>query len=96
VADLRPIEFPDDLRTHNLSEQELAPLSPQQQAIAKDWNIMKRQSDWMVNRIVEIHNILVEHDKALDQWKFWLKIGSILASLSGAVLVWLLKSGGGH
>lgn len=94
MADLKAIKFPEDLREHNLSEQELAPLTPQQQALAKDWNVIKRQSEWTMNKIVDIHNLLVEHDSLLEQWKFWLKMLTIVSAGGGGVsglLYFLLK-----
>lgn len=78
MADLKPIEYPDDLRAHNLSEQELVKLSPGDQALAKDWNVIKRQNEWMGGQIVTIYNIMVEHDKLLDTWKFWFRLLAIL------------------
>ena len=85
MADLKPIEFPEELRHHNLSEQELAPLNDQQRALAKDWNVIKRQNEWLIYRVVDIHNVIVEHDRALDTWKFWLKVFTIASSGSGAL-----------
>ena len=100
MAELKPITFPEHLRHHNLSEQELAPLTDQQKALAKDWNVIKRQSEWMVNEIVELHNIMVEHDAALATWKFWFKVvTTITGGGTGllALIYWALKqSGGGH
>lgn len=101
MADLKPIEFPDELKRHNLTEQELAPLTPQQQALAKDWNVIKRQSDWMIQHIVNIHNIMVDHDKKLEDLWFWFKLMTLLtgggSALVGAI-IWLVKNsaGGGH
>lgn len=97
MADMKPIAFPEELKHHNLSEQELAPLSAQQQALAKDWNVIKRQSEWTMNRIVEIHNLLVDHDKELELWKFWFKVVTLLTGGGGgllAVLYWAAQHGG--
>lgn len=98
MADLKPIEFPEDLRFHNLSEQELSPLTPQQQALAKDWNVIKRQNEWMISQIVVIYNIMVDHDRILEAWKFWFRLLAILtgggtgvAALLYAVLELLKK-----
>lgn len=97
MADLRPIEFPDELKRHNLSEQELAPLNDQQKALAKDWNVMKRQVEWVVNRTVDLHNLAVDHDKKLEDLWFWFKLMTTLTGGGGALagaIYWLAKGSG--
>lgn len=89
MADLKPIIFPEDLRAHNLSEQELSPLTPQQQALAKDWNVIKRQNEWTISQIVAIYNIMVDHDKMLEAWKFWFRLLAILGG-GGAGLIYAI------
>lgn len=100
MADLKPIEFPDELKRHNLSEQELAPLNEQQKALAKDWNVMKRQVEWVVNRTVDLHNLAVDHDKKLEDLWFWFKLMTMLTGGGGALvgtIWWVVKnSGAGH
>lgn len=86
MADLEPIHYPEHLNQHSLTEQELASLSPAQQAMAKDWNILRRQMEWNTNQLVRIHNILVEHDKSLEIWKRVIWLGSVVISISGIVL----------
>lgn len=97
MADLKPIEFPEELKRHNLSEQELAPLNEQQKALAKDWNVMKRQMEWLINHQVTVHNLLVDHDKELVDMRFWFKLISLVfgggAGVVG-VVYWLAKSSG--
>lgn len=98
MADMKPIPFPEHLKTHNLSEQELAGMDEKQKALAKDWNIIKRQNEWMMLRIIEIHNIMVDHDNALEQWKYWFKTITMLTGGGGgllAVIYWVVKHGGG-
>ncbi len=98
MADLKEITYPEYLRVHNLSEQELAPLTPQQQALAKDWNVIKRQQEWMISHIVTIHNIAVDHDKTLETWKFWFKIVTMFTGGGGGLLAaiyWVAHKGGG-
>jgi hypothetical protein len=97
MADLNPIKFPDELRNHNLTEQELAPLTPQQQALAKDWNVIKRQIEWTMGHVVTIHNLMVEHDRALETWKLWLKVGGFLVGGGSGVAYVIVKliNGGG-
>lgn len=85
MADLKPIEYPHHLNETNLTEQELVNLSPSQQALAKDWNVVNRKLDWTMNRIVELYNLIVEHDHLLDIWKFWIKLASVLFGTSGLV-----------
>ncbi len=97
MADLRNLEFPDDLRQHNLSAQELEPLTPQQQALAKDWNVIKRQSEWTMQKILVIHNLLVDHDLAIEAWKFWFKLTTMLTGGGAglvAIIYWVAKQGG--
>lgn len=97
MADLKPIEFPDELKRHNLSEQELAPLNDPQRALAKDWNVMKRQMEWLINHHVELHNLAVDHDKKLTDLWFWFKVVTTVFGGGGgmfAVIYWLAKSAG--
>jgi hypothetical protein len=99
MADLKPIEFPEELKRHNLSEQELSPLTPQQQALAKDWNVIKRQMEWIINHDVMLHNILVDHDKKLEDLWFWFKVVTILTGGGGSligIITWLTKASGIH
>lgn len=99
MADLKPIEFPEELKRHNLSEQELSPLTLQQQALAKDWNVIKRQMEWIINHDVMLHNILVDHDKKLEDLWFWFKVVTILTGGGGSligIITWLTKASGIH
>jgi hypothetical protein len=99
MADLKPIEFPEELKRHNLSEQELSPLTPQQQALAKDWNVIKRQIEWIINHDVMLHNILADHDKKLEDLWFWFKVVTILTGGGGSligIITWLTKASGIH
>lgn len=98
MADLKPIAFPEHLKTHNLSEQEQAGMTDAQKALARDWNIIKRQNEWMMLQIVEIRNIVVDHDSSLDTWKYWFKTISLLTGGGSgllAVIYWVVKHGGG-
>ena len=87
MADLKPIEFPSHLTVHNLSEQELGIMTPQQQALAKDWNIIKRQNEWMMARLVAIHNVMVEHDALLDIFKKVLWLVGLLGASGGGIFM---------
>lgn len=91
MADLKPIEYPAHLLNHNLTEQELAPMSEQQRALAKDWNVLKRQIDWLVREAVEQHNVLVEHDNLLDTWKKWLWLSTLVAGGGGGGFYVIMK-----
>ena len=60
-----------------------------QRALAKDWNVIKRQMEWSLERQVEQYNLLVQHDVLLETWKKWLWISSILLGGStGTGLLW--------
>jgi hypothetical protein len=102
MADMKPIELPEELKRHNLTEQELTPLNEPQRAIAKDWNVMKRQVEWTVYHVVEVHNIMVDHDKKLEDLWFWFKLITLLTGGGGTLvglIIWAVKSsagGGGH
>lgn len=95
MADLKPIEFPEELKRHNLTEQELAPLNDPQRALAKDWNVMKRQVEWSVNHIVDLRNLAVDHDKKLEDLWFWFKLMTMLTGGGGALvgaIIWVVKN----
>ena len=98
MAEIRPIEFPEYLNRHTLTEQELAALTASQQALAKDWNIINRKVDWIIQELVEQHNVIVEHDKLLDTFKRWLWLSSLTVggggTIGGAIYL-ILKSHGG-
>lgn len=99
MADLKSIEFPEELKRHNLTEQELAPLNDQQKALAKDWNVMKRQVEWTVNHVVDLHNLAVDHDRKLGDLWFWFKLMTTLTgggSALGGIIYWVLTKGSGH
>jgi len=42
-----------------------ANMSPEQIALAKDWNIMLNKVNWMIRQYIEDRNVLVEHDSQL-------------------------------
>lgn len=97
MADLRPIEFPEHLNRHTLTEQELANLTAPQQALAKDWNIINRKIDWMIHELVEQHNVLVQHDALLETFKKWLWLSGLTlggGGTIGASIWYILKHGG--
>jgi hypothetical protein len=99
MADLKRLEFPDELRHHSLSEQELSPLSPAQQALAKDWNVIKRQTEWTMNKVIDIHNLMVDHDRELETVKFWIKLVSFGFGGGGSIigfLYFISTKFGGH
>jgi hypothetical protein len=98
MADLRPIEYPEQLNRHTLTEQELANLTPPQQALAKDWNIINRKIDWMIHELVEQHNVLVQHDALLDTFKKWLWLSGLSIGGTGTVggIIWAILKFGGH
>lgn len=87
MADLKPIEYPAHLTVHNLTEQELGLLTPQQQALAKDWNIIKRQNEWILGTLVRVHNIQVEHDNLLDTFKKCLWLAGLIGASGGGVFM---------
>lgn len=66
--EIQRIEFPKELLEHNLSAQEQAIIPADRLAIARDWNIIKRQNEWMMKEIVMNRNLLADHDKQLDFW----------------------------
>lgn len=87
--DLDKIEFPEYLNRHTLTDQELAALAtPGQQALAKDWNVLNRKMDWLITKVVFIHNQLADHDRQLEIWKrvYWL-ICLCGASLTGIIAI---------
>lgn len=86
MAELKPIEYPDYLNRHTLTDQELLNLTESQKALAKDWNVINRKVDWIINEQVELHNILVEHDKLLEIWKKVLWLIGLSITATGIVL----------
>lgn len=81
--DIQKIEFPKELLEHNLSAQEQAAIPADKLALAKDWNIIKRQNEWMMREMVLNRNILAEHDNQLE---FWKRVRWGVAALCGIVL----------
>lgn len=90
MADLERIKFPDHLNEHNLTAQQLAILTPEQQAIAKDWNVLTRKMDWVIEQQVMSYNILVKHDDLLELWRKVVWLG-ILVGGSGGILAVLVR-----
>lgn len=78
MASLRPIDYPKHLDIPTISEHELARMSanmtPDQVALAKDWNIIRNKQDWMIRQYIDDRNVLVEHDIALTNLNrvYWL------------------------
>lgn len=91
--DIQPIDFPKELLEHNLSGQEQALIPADKLALAKDWNIIKRQNEWMMREMVLNRNLLAEHDKQLAFWGRvrWLVGGICIVS---GTLVAILKQMG--
>lgn len=98
MADLRSIDYPEHLNRHTLTEQELSNLTAAQQALAKDWNIINRKVDWIIQEMVAQHNILVEHDKLLDTFKklLWLSGLTLGGGSAAGGVIWMLLKAGGH
>jgi hypothetical protein len=84
MADLHKLDKPGHLNEHNIPMQELEWMTKEQQALAKDRNIMNRKLDWLIDQTVQIQHILVAHDQLLDQVKKWIWLGSV--SVGGTTL----------
>lgn len=90
--ELQKIKLPKEWDEPKFSQQELADLSEQsvgRQAMAKDWRLLAQRVDILGPIAIENRDVLVEHDKLLEDWRrtIWLlKLlgwsGSILAFLS--------------
>lgn len=81
--DIQKIEFPKHLLEHNLSDQELTSIPLDKQAMAKDWNKLRRQNEWMMEQIVVTRNLAVAHDSELE---FWKRIRWMVVTICGVAL----------
>jgi hypothetical protein len=86
--EMQKFEFPEHLLEHNLSAQEQANIPADKLAIAKDWNILKRQNEWIIQRIVDICNVQQQHEDQLEFWKRirWL-VGGVCAMTTTIVAI---------
>ena len=75
----------EHLNRHSLSEQEMAPLTEQQKALAKDWNIMNKKMDWLIRETILIHNVLADHDALLDTWRKFLWLFTLIIGSTGGI-----------
>jgi hypothetical protein len=94
MADLKEIEFPDHLNEHKVPHSDLARMTPEQQAFAKDWNILSNKIDWTMRTTFEVRNILVDHDRLLDavrkmKWAMGLSFGG--GTVGGAVIMYMIN-----
>lgn len=75
-----------------LSEQEIEALNPGQQAMAKDWHLVNKKLDWIVNQTVRNQNDIVEHDDILETHRTLVRIFRYVIPITSGVL--LLIAGG--
>lgn len=102
--DIQKLEFPTHLLEHNLSDQDLAIIPTDKLAIAKDWNKLRRQTEWCIEQTVEgrrLVSVLAEEQehrhKVIDeQLEFWGRIRWLMATVCGVSLtvVTILKQMG--
>lgn len=78
--DLEKIQFPEHLKQHNIPEATLREIPEGQRLVAIQWNISIRQNEWVIERLVTIWNLQVEHDKAITYWKTMCVAGGLLVS----------------
>lgn len=62
-------------------------MTPQQQALAKDWSIQKRRTEWLLVRHVELHNIVVEQDRLLNILRAILMLSGLIGASGGGIFV---------
>jgi hypothetical protein len=80
-----------------LSEQEIEALNPGQRAMAKDWHLVNKKLDWIITKVIENNNAIVEHDEILETHRTFIKLFKfvipIVASglVIGAVVIKLVK-----
>jgi hypothetical protein len=88
--ELPRFDFPRHLLEHNLSAQEQANIPADKLALAKDWNILKRQNEWILQNLIEMRNIQVDHATQLEFWSRvrWLVGGICVVS---STIVGILK-----
>lgn len=78
--EMQRFEFPEHLLEHNLSAQEQANIPADKLALAKDWNILRRQNEWIIQNLVEMRNVQMAQEDQLEFWKRvrWL-VGGVCA-----------------
>jgi hypothetical protein len=94
MANLEKIDYPDHLNTPDIPHSDLVRMTPEQQALAKDWNVMGRKIDWTMRKVVVIYNLQVDHDNLLNtvrnlKWVAGLAFGG--GTVGGVVLYYVVQ-----